>query len=272
MLYRSALWLLPVMAVAQTPPPEVDQALRERVTAFFQYSVDGDFRKAYDLVAEDTKDYYFNTQKNKIKSFKIDTITFGDDFTTAEVQLTCERVWRMSSQFPESVIPVPMKTSWKLDGGKWAYHYDPSTAPRLIPLAPGTQVSASGTNEKAPSLTEAAVAAKAREILQQQSNVDKSAVTLATDKASSDQVVFHNGFPGWVKVGVDPGLKVSGFTVELDKTAVSSGENATLKLRYEPSGEGSPQTVTVRLIVEPFNQSFPILVNFAAASEKSSNQ
>src|SRR5580658_6041018 len=42
-------------------PPEVEQALRARVTEFFQFHVEGNFRAAYGMIAEDTKEYYFNT-------------------------------------------------------------------------------------------------------------------------------------------------------------------------------------------------------------------
>jgi len=63
MLNRVALVLLPCLAWAQAPadvttpgaPADVDKALRARVSQFFQYHVDGDFRKAYDIVAEDTR-------------------------------------------------------------------------------------------------------------------------------------------------------------------------------------------------------------------------
>ena len=68
MRFQAAIFLLPLAALAQAPPPEVDQALRARVTAFFQAHVDGSFRKAFEIVAEDTKDYYFKTEKVQFKS------------------------------------------------------------------------------------------------------------------------------------------------------------------------------------------------------------
>src|SRR5579864_740686 len=51
-----------------SPPPGIEDALRARVTEFFQYHVDGNFRKAYDMVAEDTKDFYFKALKIQFKS------------------------------------------------------------------------------------------------------------------------------------------------------------------------------------------------------------
>lgn len=58
-LLPAALWLVPAAAIAQTTPPappEVDQALRSRVTEFFQNFVDKKFRQAINLVADDTQD------------------------------------------------------------------------------------------------------------------------------------------------------------------------------------------------------------------------
>ena len=87
MRFQAAILLLPLAAFAQTPPPDVDQALRARVTEFFQAHVDGAFRKAFEIVAEDTKDYYFATEKVRFKSFKIVDIKYSDNFTKAVVNL-----------------------------------------------------------------------------------------------------------------------------------------------------------------------------------------
>src|SRR6266404_6170559 len=144
MLFRAALLLVPLAAFAQIPAPQVEEALRARVTEFFNYHVEGNFRKAYDLVADDTKDQYFGAQKIQYKSFKIDSVKFSDDFTKADVALTGERSWRMRSQLPETLVTVPMNTSWKLEGGKWMYHEEPRQL--LMPMGP----SAIGANSSAP--------------------------------------------------------------------------------------------------------------------------
>ena len=90
MPYRAVLLLIPFLVLAEAPkgpsvPKKVDQALRQRVTQFLQYQVDGNFRKALDLVAEDTQDYYLAANKTKLFSFKIDNIEYSDKFTKAKV-------------------------------------------------------------------------------------------------------------------------------------------------------------------------------------------
>src|ERR1700733_15530283 len=99
MLQKAALLALPLLAFGQAfgqaPSPEADQALRERVSEFFQDHVDGKFIKAFDLVAEDTKEYFFSAQKSKLLSFKIDTIEYSENSTKADVRLTTERMVKM---------------------------------------------------------------------------------------------------------------------------------------------------------------------------------
>ena len=89
--------LMPLVAFGQTPPPEVDQALRARATEFFQDFVDGQYRKAFALVAEESQDEYFSSSKAEIKSFHIDSIQYNDNFTEATVNLTVTRTWRFQA-------------------------------------------------------------------------------------------------------------------------------------------------------------------------------
>jgi hypothetical protein len=268
MVFRPAAWaLLPVLALAQTAPPEVEQALRDRVTQFFQYHVDGGaaFRKAMDLVAEDTRDYYFGAQKFQFKSFHIDTVKFTDDFTKADVTVTGERVWQPRPDFPATTITTPMLTRWKIENGKWVWYYN-SDKEWLTPMGPSDKTAISVPMPgSVPKFDPSQIGDSARKILQQ-SSIDKDVVTLAPDKAASDQVVFHNGQPGAVKVVLQPPPSVAGFSATFDKTDLSAGENAVLKIRFDP-GEKQvipPAEVKLRFFVEPLNLPFGVTVKFGA--------
>ena len=262
MLLRNALFLVPLIAAAQTPPKAVDDALRTRVSEFLQYHVEGKFTKAFDYVAEDTREYYFNTQKVQFLSFHIDDIKYSDRFTKATVTATVEHVWAFQGQRIQ--VKTPQVTTWVLEKGKWAWHYDPETMAET-PMghsAPSTAAADPNAPAARPDLSPGAIAAKARQILKG-SSVDKSEITLATDKASSDQVVFHNGYPGSVQIVLDPGAKLNGFHAELDKSSVNGGEDAVVKITYEPATPEEKAPVSLRLTVLPFNQEFGITVKFA---------
>src|SRR5579871_5582628 len=99
MLRFCLLAILPLALAAQDPaelfnkpPAAVDQALRARITEFFELHVKGDFRKAEALVAEDTKDFFYNGNKPRYLSFEISKIKYNEDFTKAEATVLCEQV------------------------------------------------------------------------------------------------------------------------------------------------------------------------------------
>lgn len=266
MFFRTAILLLPSIALAQNPPRKVDQALRERVTEFLQDHVDGNFRKAFEYVAQDTKDYYFGAQKTQYKAFHIDKIDYSKHFTRAEVQATVEHNWTFQGQ--SMPVKTAMTTTWVLEGGKWYWHYDPTTEAatpmgRSDPqtLKPDPKAAASAAS--ATNLTPEAIAARARQILGE-SSVDKSMVVFATDKASSEQVVFHNGYPGSIRVVVDPGPAVPGFHVQIEHTEIAAGQDAIVKMSFEPADSDPKPPINVRLTIEPFNQVFNVAVKFGA--------
>src|SRR6185295_8463973 len=140
MLARFTLLLLPLCLLAQepsaTPPPEVDRALRERVTQFFQAHVDGTFRRAYELVADDFKDFYFAGNKTRYKSFSIDSIRYFDNFTRAKVLLNTEVEWEIRLQ--KAVARVKTPAAWKLQDGKWMWYDDPKDRKRT-PMDPDAE-------------------------------------------------------------------------------------------------------------------------------------
>lgn len=259
MLARLTLVFLPLCLLAQEPsatPPEVDRALRERVTQFFQAHVDGAFRKAYELVADDFKDFYFAGNKSRYKSFSIESIQYFDNFTRAKVLLNTEVEWEMRLQ--KAVARVQTPASWKLQDEKWMWYDDPKD--RKLPIqAPGTPGeiprTADGTPQL-PSLNPQDLEAAAQAQLKA-TTLDKNEVTLS-GKASSDKVVLHNGAPGFVNLTLEKIPPIPGLTVELDKTQVGPKEDATVRIACQPCTPTEP--VTVNLTVEPFGRRFQVIV------------
>jgi hypothetical protein len=263
------LWL-PLVALAQAPPPEVDQALRARVTEFLQYHVDGNFRKAYDMVAEDTKDEYFNSGKVQLKGFQINDVKFTDNFTKATVTAMLSKTMSVVGQ--DIPMMVPSTTTWKIENGKWVWYNlakrtrtTPvglaSAPPTAAPTAKGDDTTGGGLPKD---LNDQAVAAAGRNILQEVS-LDKKEVTLAADKPSEQQVVFHNGMTGSVQLELNA-PEIPGFSVTLAQSLVRAAADVPVVFRYEASGPAQRRgPIDVRLVVQPLNQVFVIRVNFTAA-------
>jgi hypothetical protein len=247
-------------------PAEVEAALRNRVTEFYQLHVEGNFRKAYTMVAEDTQDYYFGAGKQKYESFRITGIKFlNDNFTKATVDL--EAIQKiMKVEFQGLPVAMPQTTQWKIENGLWVWYRDPDN-PQITPmgLSDIDKIrTGKATPEDLQKLTSPGeIQRKAQEILKQ-SGVDKSEVTLPSDKPSSEVIKFHNGWPGYVTLVASENT-VMGLALTLDKKELKPGEDAVLTIRYTPDpAQRPPSLAQVRLLVAPFNIIVPVIVKFGA--------
>jgi len=109
---------------APKPPASVDEALRARISEFYQLHVSGEYRKAEKLVAEDSQDIYYESGKRKYLSFEIKTIAYSDDFTKAKVSVSCEQYVSGLGNLGRPV-KMPSTSSWKVVDGKWFWWADP---------------------------------------------------------------------------------------------------------------------------------------------------
>jgi hypothetical protein len=278
MVIRAALCLLPLIAFAQPqspqPPPETDQALRARVTEFFQDFVDGKFRDAMNLVAEDTQDEYLSSAKTPMKEFKIRDVKYsGDDFSKADVTLEVKRLWLLpvaalgpgGMDKNQLVVDVPMTTTWKIEKGKWVWTHEVKPDTWLTPMGPSNvalvKPNADGTVSGVPhGITQETVAAAAQKILQQ-TGPDKSEIVLAADKPSTEKVTFHNGAQGVIHLDLFA-TQLPGFTAKLGKTDLNFGEDAVIQISYAPGAEPVQNLhPIVRLNVTPFNQAYDLKVS-----------
>jgi hypothetical protein len=262
---RPALLLFPLVAFAQVaPPPEIDQALRARVMEFGQYHIDAKFTKAWEMVAKDTKEYYFSGTKNKYESFKIDKIEYTDNFTKAHVYFTYDRIWEIRMQ--KTRVTASTVEDWKIEDGKWMWYRDESK-PGLWPTPFGPSDSAeierrtTGAIQLPKDMSPDALTRKAQDIFKA-TQIDKSEVVMSLNRVSVERVTFHNGAPGGVNVELDHGQPVPGLSVELDKTSVEMNKDAVLTISYRPVNNEAPQPHTVWLTVQPFNQRFEIHIKF----------
>jgi hypothetical protein len=272
MFIRLAITLFPVLAWAQagpadlTPgaPPEVDKALRARVSQFFQYHVDGDFRRAYDLVAENTKEEYFNSAKMRLKKFELADIKYSDDFTRAEVNATVTMKWYI--QLQENISIIPMITTWKIEDGKWVWYREIKTGSVLTPMGPSAVIpGVNDPNSRAqiPEHIDSAAVASAAQNIVKQVTVDKQGVSLASGK---DQAVVHNGTLGYVQLTLATFPDLPGFSAKFDKTELGPNQDSVLHFEYKPVDKEPHAAFTVRIVTVPFNQVFPVVVNLPNAA------
>jgi hypothetical protein len=228
------------------PPADVDEALRARITEFFDLHVKGEFRKAEALVAEDTQDLYYSSSKTKYVSFEIGRIDYSENFTRAKATVLCEQ-FIMLPGFLGKPMKIPMPSTWKLVDGTWYWYVDPESL-RMTPFGkmnPGT------ARESAPK-TIPAIPTTVPDYIYQQVKADKASVSLKVGE--SEQVIVTNSAPGTMNISVTGSLP--GVEVKLDRTVLNTGEKAVLT--FQASNEAQSGVLSIQ--VEQTNQVIPIQV------------
>jgi hypothetical protein len=229
------------------PPAGVDEALRARITGFYQLHVKGDFRHAEAFVAEDTKDFYYSRNKTQYLSFEIGRIDYSENYTRAKAMIIAEQ-YVMLPGFSDKPIKVPTLSTWKLVDDMWYWYFDPESV-RDSPFGKRAAGKVEGTSSTAapPSIP------TSPDFLFTQVKLDKQAVTLKDGEP--EQVTIVNGAPGVMNISLSGMLP--GVESKLDRTSLKGGEKAVLTLRA--GSKAKPGVINV--VVELTNQLLPIQVN-----------
>ena len=206
------------------PPADVDAALRARVQEFFDLHVSAQFRKAEELVAEDTKEFFYTRNKPKYLSCEFSRIDYAENFTKANAVMVCEQ-YIMMPGFSDRPMKVPTPSAWKLVDGKWYWYVD-QDALRNTPwgrMTPGP-FPEKGAAPPPPSLANIPTTA---DFLFKQVQLDRSAVRLKPGESA--EVTISSAAPGEVLLLLPEAFP--GVEAKLDKSALPAGGKATLTLR-----------------------------------------
>ena len=243
-------------------PPEVDQALRARAHAFLEYQSKGDYRKAYDLVAEDSKDFYFSAPKEKASSFTIDEVQYGADLSTAMVKSTMKRQMTLAGHPVD--VPQLQISQWKLEKGEWVWYHDPAkdVTKTVFGEVPAAPVEATSESPIPKDLSQKAALAAAQAIAASKAAIDKKSVAFTLGKEATEQVTFHNGNPGTIRVFAEVRGVADTITVEPNNLLVDSQADVPFKIIYKPRPESSLRG-TVLFTLEPFGSVYVLPVRFA---------
>lgn len=247
-----------VVWAQQTAPDaeEAKQALVARVKQYYQLLLEKKFRQAEGLVAEESKDDYYNRQKPEIKGFEVMTAELNPDKTTAKVMVKAMTLTLMPGVGAQ-VFDMRVPTYWKLENDKWCW-YIPEELKNATPFGTmkiGEVEEAAATAGK--KIMEGEGRAPALGVLVNQVTIDKTSI-LFTRKDPDQTVVITNGLPGPLTLRVDPHAEqIGGLKVTMAKTSLESGEKGTITLHWDG-------TKTFRDVVEiatfPVNRAFDIAV------------
>jgi hypothetical protein len=230
------------------PPADVDQALRARITAFYDLHVKGEFRKAEALVAEDTKDLYYSSNKTQYVSYEIGRIDYSDNFTRAKVTVLTEQ-YIMLPGFMGKPIKIPIPSTWKVVDGTWYWYVDPESL-HMTPfgkLSPGPAPGSASATKSIPEIP-----TTVPDFIFKLVKADKESVALQAGE--SGQVTITNSAPGVMNISLTG--SVPGVEVKLDRTVLKAGENAVLTVR---AGDNALSGV-LSIQVAQTNEVIPIQV------------
>jgi hypothetical protein len=253
---RFALFVLfAAFAVAQAndpfkpkPPATVDAALRARVSEFFDLHIKGQFRKAEELVAEDTKDFFYSGNKPKYLSCDLNRIDYSDNFTKANVVMVCE-MYIMMPGFADRPMKVPTPSAWKLVDGKWYWWVD-QDALRNTPW--GRMTAGPYPTKGAATPPPPLAALPTADSLFKQIQLDKSVIRMKAGESA--EVTISNSAPGPASLSLLDSLP--GLEAKLDKPTLPAGGKAVLTLR---AAKGAKSGV-LNLQVEQTSQLLPIQI------------
>jgi hypothetical protein len=223
-------------------PADVDQALRARITEFYHYHVSGEPRKAEALVAEDTKDFFYNNNKPRYLGFEIGKIEYSDGYTKAKAMVKV-KVALMFPGFNGKVVDMPTPSYWKLEDGKW-YWYLTKAMQNASPMGEMTPGPSSVDRGGAPVVP--AIPTSMTE-LYAQVKADKGVVSLKP--GSSGEVEISNGMTGPIDLTVQG--KIDGIEAALDRAEVKPGEKATLTVKAAEGAKGGVLNIMVRQTQHP---------------------
>jgi hypothetical protein len=247
---------------SEPAPPEVDAALRARVRQFFQAHVDGKYRIADQVVAEESKDAFFAATKPRYLGFEIVRINYSENFTKAQAVVFCESDWYFHGN--KSKVKMPANSMWKLIDGQWYWYVLPVTEFKT-PFGTMHYNTGASPDGKPPAPVPAIPAdpqVMAQQILQSV-RADKTELMLSSYQPATGEVKIVNGMQGPITLRVDIDGRLAGMTSGFDKTELKAGESAILKISYEPKDRIPKPTLTARVYVEPTNQIIPIQLFFA---------
>ena len=237
-------------------PPDVDEALRSRISKFYQTQVDGHPRQSEQYVAEDSKDYFFEMRKPRILSFEIRQVDYTDNFTKATVVAFAQMYVKFPG-FDKKPLSMPVKTLWKVVDGQWYWYIDPDT----VNDTPFGKSSSSGPPTKPGGAIPDISQGPNPEALYKQVRADKQSVRLKSGEGSSDQVTISSRLPGVVTLRLQAN-NIPGVEIKLDRTQLKSGESATLSFHAEPRTGVFRASFTAVVVVAPINLAIPIHAAF----------
>jgi hypothetical protein len=241
-VFATAMFAQNATKPAPKPPAGIDEALRARITEFFQYHITEEYRKAEKLVAEDSQDFYYVHNKPHYLTFEITNIEYLDNFTKAKVRGMAEQYFH-GPGFEGRPLKAPSTSTWKLIDGKWFWYVDADE----LAKGPFGKMANAGSKATSASAGQMPPIPTSIDFVLNQVKLDKTTVVLMPNE--TQELTVTNTAPGEMKLTLTQTLP--GIEVTLDKSVLKSGEKAVVILK----SDDNPHSGTMAFRVDPTGET-----------------
>jgi hypothetical protein len=246
-------------------PPDVDSALRAKVSEFYTLHSQSKFRAAEKLVCEDSKDAYFDSAKRAYKSFAIIRVNYDPGFRSAKVVTNLEGDFFTQQGTMTSMMP--WTSHWRVEASAWCYYIPP--IPKEVQTPFGVSKRTGEAANPAVLGTAAAISADPKRVLAElakQVQVSRTEMRLKGYEASSDEIEIRNGTPGPLEISCTAG-NYPGLRLTLSPEKLPAGQTARVRLDYVPKDRSAKPTYNFTLTIEPLAQQVQVRVLFDLPEE-----
>lgn len=248
--------------VFDKPPAGVEEALRARIAKFYQAHVDGKYRLADAVVAEDSKDDFFAANKTRYYGFEISQITYTDNYTKARVVVLVDMNVRMVFA-AGARMKAPITSLWKLEDGEW-YWYALHRKPGEDVVTPFGRISGAQIDQQQQKAAGGALPPiKGPDInsLRSMVKANKKLVLLNAKEPSSDFVEITNSMPGVVKLQMRT-ASPPGLTIKCEPAELGPNQTGRVVFSYQPGDRSTRTALVTQVLVIPSDVVIPIQVSF----------
>ena len=256
--YLAGLTVLTVLGMGQSPlqsaPPKVEEALRARVGQFYTLFRQGKFRQAEELVAEDSKDTFYMTNKARHLGFEIRSVSFSPGAKDATVLTALKMIMPIMGSTP---VTIPIATKWRYVEGEWYLYfrqYKPGDTvqtpfgPKKIP-AESERLGILANIEKGPNL---ASLRRMYQVSAKELRFPSSAPGRITQ-----EITVTNRSKG--RLSLERRTKdIKGVEIKIAPEQAGPGEKIKASFTYIPAAGQQRRNHKVRFAISPISQHFSI--------------
>lgn len=258
-------------AFAQAPkesgtkvPARQEALLKQQVNKFWQCFVDGKFRAADAMVAQDAKEEFFVWPKKQIRGFRYDQAFFSASGKEAKVVVVVDTDLAMMG-IGSMKIEKPVHTWWRMEKGNW-YWFQPKNEMRETPFGKEpTNVAAGST----PLMAMGQAGAPTLESLRNMVRMDKTDVKFVSGTAGETSLEIRNTMPGVVLLTFDAPRQADELDIKLESNQLPRESVGHVVIKYDPAKDlradkstklerefklgvaQTGRTFTIRVTIEP---------------------